>query len=181
MGISLLDIGYAAGLYEGEGSIQSTSNRLKKIYCYVSMTQKDPEPLVKMQKLFGDEIKVYGGYNYWRLYGIEMREFVLTIFSLLSSRRRNQILQYKEQFTTPDACPNGHVYENGSYRIVKGPGGYEHRQCLECYKLNIDRKNEKRRNVSPDEEMIKFIAKRRGVSLDEAKKILEKSEKLLDM
>jgi len=138
---SLLDIGYAAGFYEGEGTFFKVSSGKS---CIVSITQKDPEPLVKMQKLFGGEIRVSNGYNYWRLHGVKARGFILTIFSLLSRRRKEQILRYREFFTEQDACPNGHVYKEGSYKIVTA-SGRTYKQCIACQVLNRTRRGVNRK------------------------------------
>lgn len=145
--ISLADIGYAAGFYEGEGSfIKATSGTTS----YVSITQKDIEPLLKMQKLFGGTITQYNGYNYWRLFGVECRGFVLTIFTLLSARRRKQILKNVEFFTELDTCPNGHVYLEGTYKIVSYEGRNPSRKCLKCEEDNKLRK-ESRKGLTIDD------------------------------
>lgn len=130
--ISLSEVGWAAGLYEGECSFIANKDGKGQ---HVSMTQKDPWPLVKLQTLFGGEVHPYSGYNYWRLYGAECRAFVLTIFTFLSPRRRQQILKHVEFFTIPDCCPNGHTYKEGSYKIVT-VSGRSYKQCLACRVMN---------------------------------------------
>lgn len=89
-GIATKDIAWAAGFYEGEGSL---SNH------FVNVVQKDKWALEKLKLLFGGEIHEYGGgtagngktYFYWRLFGTECRGFLLTIFTFLSPRRRKQL------------------------------------------------------------------------------------------
>ena len=85
--VSDIDLGYAAGFYEGEGSVCSTNDSS----CCVNIAQKDSEPLVKLQELFGGNINLYNGYHYWRLYGDECKAFIVLIFNQLSARRRKQI------------------------------------------------------------------------------------------
>lgn len=132
--ITLSEIGYAAGFYDGEGSIITMNNNRN---IYVSITQKDQEPLMKLKKRFGGELNQYSGYWYLRLYGVEMRGFILTIFTLLSKRRRDQILKYKDHFNIPkiDACPNGHIYTKTSFRWEISRDRM-YRSCKICRKIN---------------------------------------------
>ena len=130
--VTMADIGYAAGFYEGEGSFGSSNANSPM----VSITQKDIEPLEKMQKLFGGTIAKYGKYHYWRLSRAEGRGFIMTIFTFLSARRRNQILKYKDSFFSIDKCPNGHEYEEGTFEMVEYSGRSARKQCLICLAIN---------------------------------------------
>jgi hypothetical protein len=134
MPLSLLDIGYAAGFYDGEGSFWRKSDKGKYWNsCSVHILQKDPAPLVKLQSQFGGSVSPHmvngRQYNRWSLSGVECRAFILTIFTLLSDRRRKQILKYKEFFVGPSTCSVGHLYVEGSYRITEGGS---RRTCLIC-------------------------------------------------
>lgn len=142
----MTNIGWAAGFYEGEGSFIEPG--------YVSITQKDINPLIKIRDIFGGKINLYNGYYYWRLHGLEMRQFILTIFTLLSDRRRKQILKFKNIFTETDKCKNGHEYDLNR-KILNNRTGEYNRVCLICARANMRRKNERRRknNSSPQIEV----------------------------
>lgn len=126
----MVDIGFAAGFYEGEGSVLKGNK--EGVSILVSITQKDIEPLLKMRDLFGGNIKEYGGYHYWRLSGEKCHGFLLTIFTLLSARRRQQILKYKDFFLAEDRCPSGHPYIEGSYEMVQYKERNPTKSCLIC-------------------------------------------------
>ena len=84
----LLDIAWAAGLYEGEGTC-CTSGRGSFT---VQITQKDTEILEKMQRLFGGYVYLRkSGVSAWQACGARARGFGFTIFSFLSQRRRAQL------------------------------------------------------------------------------------------
>lgn len=88
---NLIDIGFAAGFFEGEGSISLQQGLQVKI------GQNDREVLDKIRDYFGG--KVYGPYkgptgneHYYLTISKERAiGFLLTIFTLLSRSRREQI------------------------------------------------------------------------------------------
>jgi hypothetical protein len=83
---TMLDIAWAAGIYEGEGSIAASSS--------VTVTQKDPYLLRKLQDLFGGAIYSNTnrrGAHAWCVSGTRARGFIYTIFTFLSPRRRRQV------------------------------------------------------------------------------------------
>jgi hypothetical protein len=82
---SLLDIAWAAGVYEGEGTCGRNSE--------VSVTQKDRWILERLQYLFGGHICKSGPSrtcSLWQISGSRGRGFLMTIFSFLSPRRKAQ-------------------------------------------------------------------------------------------
>ena len=83
---SLLDIAWAAGIYEGEGSVQRNTGA-------VGICQKDKEILLRLTKLFGGSISSCGNRPLfqWHISGARARGFLLTIFSFLSLRRKQAI------------------------------------------------------------------------------------------
>ncbi len=106
--ITAIDIAWAAGIYEGEGSCRRAiympeskrtgkQNRTDK----VAVLQKDPEILYRLQTLFGGNIGLnkknhLGGACYvWTLSGHRARGFLMTILPLLSQRRLRQVLAMK--------------------------------------------------------------------------------------
>ena len=90
-----MDIAWAAGFYEGEGSVQR--NNKTPGSPGVQIAQKDPAPLLWLRERFGGSVREYTrnsdgrAYYKWWLSGTRARGFLFTIFSLLSARRRGQI------------------------------------------------------------------------------------------
>jgi hypothetical protein len=88
-----LEIAWAAGIYEGEGSCNTTAKRSNTFS--VQVTQKDPELLYKMRDLFGGSVKEYnnGGFmiHHWRTSGNKGRVFLACIYPFLTARRKAQI------------------------------------------------------------------------------------------
>ena len=93
---TLLDIAWAAGIYEGEGSVYSGHKNSESLL----VVQKDTWILYKLQYLFGGSISLNSHHgtrspcSTWRLCGSRARGFLLTIFTWLSPRRRQQALRY---------------------------------------------------------------------------------------
>ena len=85
---TVIDIAWAAGIYEGEGCVSSSKGSIK-----VGVTQKDPWLLVKLLMLFGGRIYKYKTRPIfeWHLSGSRSKGFLFTIFTFLSPRRRRQI------------------------------------------------------------------------------------------
>ena len=86
---SNVDIAWAAGFYEGEGSCTRLSE--------IRITQKDGEVLQRLQRWFGGNItvQIQKGVEYpiWRATGARARGIRLTLYPFLSSRRQGQIRQ----------------------------------------------------------------------------------------
>lgn len=91
-----LDIAWAAGIWEGEGSCCPVNGQ----WFRVSVAQKDPFILLKLRDMFGGSVNKYNndtGYSKpthihtWYLYGARAHGFAQTIFTFLSPRRRAQI------------------------------------------------------------------------------------------
>lgn len=79
------EVAWAAGIYEGEGTVSRGSA--------VSVTQKDPWLLYQLQILYGGNVSQYdkrsGAYR-WILYGKSARYFLNSVWHWLSPRRRDQ-------------------------------------------------------------------------------------------
>jgi len=89
-----LDIAWAAGIYEGEGSCVSSGSDSFT----VSIAQKDPELLYRLRDFFGGSVKLYcvgkdGRFPifHWRVCGDRGRVFLAAIYPFLTSRRKAQI------------------------------------------------------------------------------------------
>lgn len=92
---TLLEIAWAAGFIEGEGSIHCAEPS-GRVYA----TQKDPESLYRLQRLFGGSVvkrtrsaTVFGdGVIYdWTLFGPRAFGLMQTIYPFMSQRRRARI------------------------------------------------------------------------------------------
>jgi hypothetical protein len=88
--ITMRDIIWTAGFYEGEGSCSGGHSTQAKI------AQKDPWALERLQRWYGGSIGQWKqgrgmGIYQWLLSGSRARGFLLTIFTFLSPRRRAQV------------------------------------------------------------------------------------------
>lgn len=116
----MLDLAWAAGIIEGEGSFTlescGTSGR-------ITVSQKDPELLYRLQALFGGSVKcrkprssnIYTNSDIyeWAVYGATAIGLMLTIFTWLTRRRRDQCRPIIE-----------HLVQNSMWRRI--------RQCEHC-------------------------------------------------
>ena len=98
---SILDIAWAAGIFEGEGTCRR-SHGVKDPYGSMAITvgQKERWILDKLRDLFGGRVSISkakpnsnipsGPQHIWYVGGSRGRGFILTIFTFLSPRRRAQ-------------------------------------------------------------------------------------------
>lgn len=93
---NLLDIAWAAGIFEGEGNIGLDAG--KRVH--IQVVQKDRWILDKLARLFGGKVyeayvkKTHLTYYLWRLNHDRMNGFLFTIYTFLSPRRRIEINGY---------------------------------------------------------------------------------------
>jgi hypothetical protein len=90
---TVLDIAWAAGIYEGEGSCLAGGNGNRSFS--MQLSQKDPELLYKLRDLFGGTVKQYANGAFlvyrWTCCGDRGRVFLGAIYPYLTSRRKAQI------------------------------------------------------------------------------------------
>ena len=97
---TMLDIAWAAGIWEGEGSINGA--RKSRRSTQVSVVQKDTWLLYRLKELFGGGVYLKNDRasehvcSQWSCSGPRARGFIFTIFSHLSPRRRTQIRKVLE-------------------------------------------------------------------------------------
>ena len=90
-----LDIAWAAGIYEGEGSCVIGGHGGGSFA--VAVAQKDPELLYRIRGMFGGSIRYYkiecGRYEIykWVVCGNRARVFLFLIYPYLTARRQEQI------------------------------------------------------------------------------------------
>ena len=92
MSPSVVQIAWAAGLYEGEGSVHGANGH------QVSLMQKDTWILRRLQEFFGGtlRLKLNGpgkSISAWTLSGARARGFLMTIYKFLSPRRQEQAMR----------------------------------------------------------------------------------------
>ena len=90
-----LEIGWAAGFLEGEGTFASR-RRGQRTHLRIRANQVNPEPLRRLQHLFGGSVSWYakGGVNgiwMWEVSHRKARTLAHLIRPLLSSRRLSQL------------------------------------------------------------------------------------------
>ena len=120
--IAIRDLEWAAGFLEGEGSFSGGR------WIRIGAAQVQKWPLERLQRLFGGSIvphhvKSTGKQqpcNQWRLTGHQAAAVMMTLFSLLSPRRKEQIVvtltQWKMQgieHRLKTRCPKGHPLRRG--------------------------------------------------------------------
>lgn len=81
------DLEWAAGFIEGEGSFPNMKHPR------VCVTQKNLEPLQRLVRLFGGRIYSVKNRDWaiWQISGPRARGVMMTLYSLMSKRRRGQI------------------------------------------------------------------------------------------
>ena len=88
---TLMQIAWAAGIYEGEGSCC----RMSKTSQQVHLGQKDRWVVDRFRALFGGSIherEMNGDPFYdWHIHGARARGFLMTMFTFLSPRRQDQV------------------------------------------------------------------------------------------
>ena len=93
---SPLDMGWAAGVFEGEGTAGYYNNSCLR----VTVPQKDKWLLRRLLDLYGGYIHDGGMRKcaVWAIYGLRARDFLVSIFPLLSPRRKSQVTKAVEGY-----------------------------------------------------------------------------------
>lgn len=87
-----IEIAWAAGVYEGEGSCSRVAIREGTWALNVHVGQRDLWLLERLRVLFGGSIHRRPNIGDWHIHGTRAEEFLLSIFSFLSPRRQGQIV-----------------------------------------------------------------------------------------
>lgn len=96
---TLLDIAWAAGIFEGEGHARGGRTHPgggKDYTTYVCVTQKHPWLCFRLKALFGGTVYTYkhkyketlGEYHRWVLSGPRARGFLMTVYKFLSPENK---------------------------------------------------------------------------------------------
>jgi hypothetical protein len=94
-----IEVAWAAGIYEGEGSYITNHNGTGSKSFVISVNQDDPELLHRMREMFGGSIKLcnrtFNGVlrpiYHWKVCGDRARAFIFTIYPFLTARRKAQV------------------------------------------------------------------------------------------
>lgn len=162
--VRIQDLYWAAGFLEGEGCFT-----LSRAACQVTAAQVQREPLERLERLFGGSIGRYHSpsnqesnhrpYHVWRLYGVQARGLIMTLYVLMSPKRQAAILRQLDKWKSfvpshrslPLACPQGHAYTpENIYTYPDGRHG-----CKTCARVASKRYQDKRQLAS--EELRGFI------------------------
>jgi hypothetical protein len=137
--ITSLNIAWAAGFLEGEGSFMQS-----RTTPYLECCQVQLEPLQRLQAMFGGTISFYerksnnpkwSDYHRWTLYGNKAAGVMMTLYTLMSPKRQDKIEVVIKDWVARGIrgahhrnmthCKSGHEYVDGSW-TRKGENG---RQC----------------------------------------------------
>jgi len=111
--VSTADIHWVAGFLEGEGSFTASHN-VHGTAVTISAPQVQREPLERLQRIMGGHIYRRGsGIHLWNLTrGAVVVGWMMTLFSLMSSKRQTQIKTaldvWQEVPSTRYQCRRGH-------------------------------------------------------------------------
>jgi hypothetical protein len=99
-----IDVAWAAGIYEGEGTC-STKRKGAKAFS-VTVSQKDPELLYRLRDWFGGSVICFSNGKFdchrWAVSGDRSRVFLACIYPFLTSRRKSQIDSTSARFFLDD-------------------------------------------------------------------------------
>ena len=165
MAIKTLDIAWAAGFLEGEGTMGLTGRTYG--YPRVSAGQVQKEPLERLQKLFGGKLKLrqppinarVNTQPFWTWYidSDTAIAVMMTIYVLMSPKRKAEIeqgvaawkLQRKIRRWNATHCLEGHeLTPENTYLILNGKGK-PWRRCRICYS-SIGVKYHRKKTITKD-------------------------------
>lgn len=93
---STVDLAWAAGFLEGEGSFIATKHAKSHM---VSAPQMHREPLDRLAKYFGGTVAIRAKSHTpfaWQIYGARARGVMMTLYSFMTVKRKQQILSALE-------------------------------------------------------------------------------------
>lgn len=136
-----------AGFYEGEGSCFCKAPNSVRL----TIAQVNREPLERCQTLFGGAIypikrqkENHQQCYRWELVGSHAAGLLMTIYCLLSNKRRDQVRSALQEWRTiltaakfRETCKHGHVFDEVGYYITNNGA----RDCKACHKAAVDRYN----------------------------------------
>lgn len=141
--ITTRDIEWSVGFLEGEGHFHHGLG--PRGGSEIGAGQVQRHPLDRLQRLFGGSIRLRKAQGKWQpcyiwtLCGPAARGVAMTLYSLMSPRRRGQIARMLLRWrgTRPRAehrthCPSGHPYAGDNLVVYPGKKGSTQRVCRTC-------------------------------------------------
>ena len=97
MPLNTHQLAWAAGFLEGEGWFAFPSHSLA-----IRVNQKIIEPLIKLLQMFGGSVlyNKQGNIWFWAVYGQRAAGVMMTLYSMLSARRKAQIVSALDEWRT---------------------------------------------------------------------------------
>lgn len=135
--ISTLDLAWAAGFLEGEGSFLNYSSP------NVTAAQVQREPLERLERLFGGSMgrRITRGFNnnpiwVWKANARRSIEIMMTLYVLMSPKRQGEIAAAVKKWRAgrllkshgTDLCGRGHDLVGDNIVLVAG----KYRNCRKC-------------------------------------------------
>lgn len=164
--LSVRELEFAAGFLLGEGCF----SRSRKTCPRIDAAQAELWPLEKMKRLFGGALRPWtsksvvakGGkpMYYWQLAGHAATGLMMTLYPLLSPKRRAEIRAVLADWRAgpvanylKPACAQGHPFiPENTHRHFSRAGGkpYMRRQCLACRRASRlkERARERQRRLA---------------------------------
>jgi hypothetical protein len=154
--MDIRELYWAAGFYEGEGAMAGFGVGGKGHH--ISVGQKNDEPLLRLQRLFGGQIYYphdptkKGRIPSWDATGTLARSVLMTLFPLLSQRRQAQITKHLTPWLVKTDhggkyralathCKRGHAYTEENVYLNQHGG----RGCRTCKSLYAKSEAEQRK------------------------------------
>lgn len=147
---STLDIAWAAGFIEGDGSFFTAGSANSPV---VKAGQKTIEPLKKLKSIFGGNLVQTKSKGYeWSICSDLAASVMMTLYVLMSARRQKQIVQslahwkIHTNFSRSRVmsrwgfCPRGGARHTVRYRSTTGTP-----YCLQCNRAYQEKVNARRR------------------------------------
>lgn len=144
--MDMRELYWAAGFLEGEGSFMNQRHQV----C-VAAVQVQRQPLERLQALFGGKIyecaprnRLHQSYFKWNTQGRRGAGIAMTLLSLMSPRRMEQIQKALAHWKTAPYnvnaakthCPSGHEYTPGNTYHYLG----KYRICRQCRNVARNRR-----------------------------------------
>lgn len=149
-----LDIAYAAGFYDGEGTCYAKCGK----YAQARVFQKDPEMLYKFRDFFGGNVRPVAGHAArginggplfeWAVTGTRAKEFLRKIYPFVSSRRKQQIdaTNFREDKPEPRKIALVQVEMTDERRIARSVMNAQEKHRESC-KWHRERNRERTRHL----------------------------------
>jgi hypothetical protein len=143
---NIKELYWAAGFWEGEGTCCCVGKKHNASSLQITAKQVNPEPLYRLQRVLGG--KVTGPYKRpasyrncqpiyeWIATGVYAAGVMMTLYSLLSMRRRNQLLIALSRWR---AAPTANKYKSRCINGHELTKGVKRRRCLTCEKASMER------------------------------------------